>query len=181
MEAKEIIKKQSIHFYLQVRGGIIGFRGNSMFPVLQEGYRIKVEPVDIKKIGIGDIIVFDDTDKLIVHRVIGKIKRGNRLFFLEKGDNSSLIGMRLPASVIGEVKAIIEPSLGIDVNLWRKQNFIFIIWCSTVCSLYTVLSKIKRVILKNGVNSVTKYLYNFYWKVCFSISRPLFYKNYYNE
>lgn len=181
MEGKERIKKQSIHFYLQVRGGIIGFRGNSMFPVLKEGFQIKVEPVNIKKIGIGDIIVFDDTNKLIVHRVIGKIKRGNRLFFLEKGDNSSLVGIRSPESVIGEVKIAIEPSLKINVDLWRKQNFIFIIWCSTICLLYTVLSKIKRAILKNRMNCVTKYLYNFYWKVCFSTLRPLFYKNYYNE
>lgn len=171
---EEILKKQCIFFYLKVWGGTINFKGNCMFPVLKDGFRIKIEPIDSEKIDIGDIIVFNDIDKLVVHRVIGKIKKGNYFSFVEKGDNNHFIRIRLAEEVVGRVVVADGYWVKDSVALWRKNNFFIINWYFACSVLYAVLSQIKRKIFKNKINSVVKNFHNCYWKTCFLISEAFF-------
>lgn len=63
-------------------------KGNSMYPVLQDGcyYEMKsVENHDFKK---GDIIVFKIENSYICHRLVKMIKtRNGKCFYKTKGDN----------------------------------------------------------------------------------------------
>jgi len=64
----------------------------SMKPVLDEGSNgIRIIPKSEGDIHIGDIITFEQSDKLIVHRVISKGLDGDGIYFITKGDNNEII------------------------------------------------------------------------------------------
>ena len=85
--------------------GRIFFTGESMLPVIKPGCRLKVEHKDWRDIYIGDIVLFDRGKEFICHRVVGKYKVGNRVYFLEKGDNAGYKNVNIVRKdkVIGKV------------------------------------------------------------------------------
>ncbi|TAJ15533.1 hypothetical protein DMA11_01175 [Marinilabiliaceae bacterium JC017] len=56
--------------------------GNSMFPFLRQGDVLLVDPVSLREVQVGQIVVFKDCRKIIAHRLISK----NQDSFLCKGD-----------------------------------------------------------------------------------------------
>ena len=75
----------------------------SMMPLLQIGDKVLVHSVNPAEIRVGDIIVFKNSDKFIVHRVIRKY---NSSSFLQKGDNTTTAEIVISKYVIGRVIAI---------------------------------------------------------------------------
>jgi len=63
--------------------GIIAFTG-SMYPTFKGGEHVLLEPVD--KAAIGDIVVFERNEELIVHRVLFQMAG----CYITKGDNEWL-------------------------------------------------------------------------------------------
>lgn len=75
----------------------------SMMPLLQTSDKVLVHTVKPAEIRVGDIIVFKNSDKLIVHRVI---RSYNSSSFLQKGDNTTTAEIVSSKDVIGKVIAI---------------------------------------------------------------------------
>ena len=75
----------------------------SMMPLLQIGDKVLVPSVNPAESRVGNIIVFKNSDKLIVHRVI---RNYNSLSFLQKGDNTTTAEIVNSKDVIGKVIAI---------------------------------------------------------------------------
>jgi len=63
----------------------------SMKPVFDKGANgIRVEPSSEEDIHIGDLISFNNKEKLIIHRVIEKGVDNQGTYFITKGDNNSI-------------------------------------------------------------------------------------------
>jgi len=63
----------------------------SMEPVLNEGSNgIRIVPLNEDEIHIGDIVSFEQEDRLIVHRVIEKGADNEGTYFITKGDNNNV-------------------------------------------------------------------------------------------
>ncbi len=105
----------------------------SMLPLLRIGDRVLVESVSPENIKFGDIIVFKDLDKLVVHRVIQKYNDGNKSF-LQKGDNARIAEIVMSENIIGRVTAVQRGTKVISLNfwIWKTYNYIltFISWSS---------------------------------------------------
>ncbi len=103
--------------------------GGSMLPTYQEGDLVVVKGASPREIAVGDIIVFKSPPHLangaIIHRVIGIVERGGRIYFLTKGDNNPAPDRFDPLPgipedyVIGRVVAQ-APRIGL-LALWLKR------------------------------------------------------------
>ncbi|MBI4649203.1 MAG: signal peptidase I [Bacteroidia bacterium] len=60
--------------------------GNSMFPALRKGDFLEIKYVPIENLKTGDIILFRENSKYIVHRLISKHNYQGRLIITTKGD-----------------------------------------------------------------------------------------------
>ncbi|MDD5084855.1 MAG: signal peptidase I [Candidatus Omnitrophica bacterium] len=81
--------------------------GDSMLPFLKEKDILLVEKTSPERIGIGDIIVYEDNGGLITHRVYNKFIERNRQYFLTKGDNSLLFDLPFTNyEVVGRIIAV---------------------------------------------------------------------------
>jgi signal peptidase I len=105
----------------------------SMTPLLLIGDMVLVESISPENIKLGDIIVFKDFDKLVVHRVIQKYKDGSKSF-LQKGDNARIAEIVMSENIIGRVTAVQKGTKVISLNfwVWKMYNYIltFISWSS---------------------------------------------------
>lgn len=73
---------------------------NSMHPALRVGDRVRVEPVALSALRVGDVVVMDTGDELLTHRFLGW--RNGALF--TKGDALSMADtFRQPPRLIGRV------------------------------------------------------------------------------
>lgn len=87
------------------QGWMTVFSG-SMSPILKIGDKVLVKYISPKWIHFGDIIVFKENDKFIVHRVIRKRLSRDKLIFLEKGDNNRFASWIDAEKVIGKAIAV---------------------------------------------------------------------------
>ena len=79
--------------------------GGSMSPFIRSGDVLSVKA--IRRISIGDIILYRRGDCFTTHRVVGRRKIQKDLFFLTKGDASSgCDSLVSPLQVLGKVVAI---------------------------------------------------------------------------
>ena len=63
--------------------------GRSMLPVIKSGDIVEVGPLT-NEIIIGDILLYRNSrSEAVVHRMIGRVRGENQVFFLVKGDSSS--------------------------------------------------------------------------------------------
>ncbi|OGW16444.1 MAG: hypothetical protein A3G93_00040 [Nitrospinae bacterium RIFCSPLOWO2_12_FULL_45_22] len=103
---KEMIKELWAEYF--ARNGKAWFRitSGSMMPLIEVNDRVLAQRVPAGEIRFGDIIVFSEDGTFITHRVIGKYRDDEGLFFWQKGDRGS-IAVQIPASsVLGKVVAI---------------------------------------------------------------------------
>ena len=67
------------------------FSGKSMKPTLEEGMQILVEEIEPAGVEPADIILYRNTDSMVVHRVIKIIQERRGRVFVTKGDNHAYI------------------------------------------------------------------------------------------
>jgi signal peptidase I len=108
------------------RGAAFRFRakGFSMSPFIKDSDVITVVSVSTYKPRFGDVVVFinPDTEKLIIHRVIGK--RDNFHFFI-KGDNPPTHTHLVPISqILGSVKRVERDGRRVALGLGPEKALI---------------------------------------------------------
>lgn len=65
---------------------MIAIASNSMNPIYYRGDAVIYEKVEISTIDVGDIIVFERSNRLITHRVVKIQEDSSKLYFYTKGD-----------------------------------------------------------------------------------------------
>ncbi|NQT81141.1 MAG: signal peptidase I [Candidatus Aminicenantes bacterium] len=117
-------------------------KGRSMFPFLQDEDFIIVSPIKNSSIKPGDVLLYSSTEnKVVVHRVIKKHKKDNRMIWSVKGDATSGPPEELDIqNVLGKVVSIERTGkrINVDGGLGRLNNFIY--------SWFWPLIKIQRVL-----------------------------------
>ena len=124
----------------------------SMLPLLQIGDKVLIHAVKPTDIRFGDIIVFKNPDKLIVHRIIRR-HNNNGLSYLQKGDNATTAEIVSSEYVLGKAIAIQKGNRIIQLNT-RKWKFINLALTLFSCSVYYL--KPRNPVLKR----IAKFFYD---------------------
>ncbi len=99
------------------------FQGRSMLPMLRDGDLLRVRHGPPSAIGCGAIVVFNDGDSTIVHRLL--YRRGRGAVLVTKGDNAWRIDRPLgPEQVIGAVCEIRRGAhrIPVDRGEWGRVS-----------------------------------------------------------
>lgn len=115
--SEEIINQQrSVRFSVS---------GLSMYPFINSGDVIEVEPVEISLISPGEIIFFKNAaGHAFVHRVIRKEVNADGVFLVTKGD--AFRGVDLPVSgkqILGRVTSVEGSGRKVDWTKFRMKTF----------------------------------------------------------
>ncbi len=109
--------------------GLLVFRarGSSMVPAVADGDMVAVEHALAQDLSVGDIAMFRGTlGGMIVHRIVGKLKRRTHLFFVTSGD-ASLCTELIPAELLaGRVVTVME-STGERVSSTEHRNVLYLV------------------------------------------------------
>ena len=133
----------------------------SMLPLLNIGDNVLVQSIEPSKIRFGDVIVFKDLDKFIVHRVI-KTYKNERISFLQKGDNSTAAIIVSGENLIGMVNFVRKRNRLICINhgAWKIFNYFLIFFSTSVFYLKPgnpILRRIARFLF-NKIIQVHEYV-----------------------
>jgi signal peptidase I len=101
-------------------------RSGSMAPMIQIGDRVQVKQIEPQQIHFGDIIVFTEAGKMVVHRVMGRRGNDQNIIFLQKGDTNTIAAYILAENVIGKVACIRKGNrhIRLDSFLGRHANLL---------------------------------------------------------
>ncbi|WP_167495916.1 signal peptidase I [Desulfosediminicola ganghwensis] len=85
---------------------IVKSNGGSMQPTIPRDAVVKLEPIDIQQIRVGDIVVYEaDSTRTVMHRVFRKFRRKGTGFVQTWGDNVAVPDAPVPTR---SVKARVE-------------------------------------------------------------------------
>ena len=99
-------------------------KGNSMMPLLRNGKdEVVVGPYDKEELKLFDVILFRQTDRYVLHRIIQK--RGSRYLmqgdgvcrFYEECEDTDIIGVVRK----GKLQAVPESKIETDSMCWRLE------------------------------------------------------------
>jgi signal peptidase I len=108
---------------------------SSMSPMIRSGDQVLVERTGYDNLRFGDIIVFKNDKRLIVHRIIGKREVGGEYYLLEKGDAVLQSSLVPPKQIIGRVVNIRKQGKTILVISGFGRLFQLILACISYTSL----------------------------------------------
>jgi len=144
-----------------------------MQPILKQGWRTKVQPLDYEEVRCGDVVALSRNETIIVHRVIGKFQRKGMPFFLEKGDNTPIPKTTPADSLIGKVIEVFdENDMNVDDNRWQQHSKILTLYSAIISFVYKLLNYIKFSLIGSRRNRLTRFVYYIYWKTSLLLLRP---------
>jgi len=132
------------------RGKSVRFqaRGWSMRPFIRDGDFIVVSPIENSSIKAGDVVFHLTTEnKIIVHRVIRKQKKGNRMIMFIKGDATFSSPEKVEMqNVLGKVVAVERngQKKRLDTKSYQIKGLLFAGISPFSQWTYPFLSKIKK-------------------------------------
>jgi len=128
-------------------GASFRFRANgvSMTPFIKQGDLVTLSPYTESKPRLGDVAAFflPGTEKLTIHRVVGKKENG----YLLKGDNATAIDGVIPLeNILARVQKVERGGSEIRLGLRQERYLIALLARSNLLlSLFSVLCKIFRL------------------------------------
>lgn len=113
------------------RGSYLRFRarGESMHPFIRDGDILKVKPVEVSEIKLGDVVFYRTERRIVAHRVIKKTFNNGKAFLVTKGDSSpSSDNPVYPEDLLGKVVTVKRNglSLRLDGRLSRLINLLWV-------------------------------------------------------
>jgi len=131
------------------RGASLRFRarGNSMRPFIKDGDILNIKPIEATEVQIGDVILFRQGRRILVHRVV-KRRVEPEVMLIVKGDSRLRPdGPVHPDQLLGKVTGVERGGRTINVDrgvvklagtlLWGNAPFLG-------CRIYLLLGKAKR-------------------------------------
>jgi signal peptidase I len=97
--------------------------GCSMYPFIKDGDVAQITPISMPEAKVGDVIFFRSGDRLLAHRVIRRIREGEGLRLVTRGDNSCQEDspVSTEADLVGRVEVVYrdERDIGLDRGFSR--------------------------------------------------------------
>ncbi|MDY6932265.1 MAG: signal peptidase I [Halobacteriota archaeon] len=117
-------------------GSWLSVLSGSMAPLLQIDDKVLIRSVKPDEIRFGDIVVFKDADRLVVHRVIRKYRSKDEggLKFIQKGDATTNAEISSEEDVVGRVVSINKNDRVIEHNkgIWMLYNIFITLFSTSV-------------------------------------------------
>jgi signal peptidase I len=125
--------------------------GTSMEPLLRAGDVVTVRCVPPEELKRGDLIAFREHGCIIVHRLIGKGRRGDLKIYCQKGDNQIGWGWVQENAIIGKVVSVERQDLVAEMQQipWRGFNPVAGLWAALFVSLWEALYRTKQACFGN--------------------------------
>jgi hypothetical protein len=138
------------------KGGSFRFRarGGSMYPFIRDGAVITVGPVRLRRLRVGDVVLYGNQAGMVVHRIIAKKTLDERVHLWIRGDASSGSGERVLSSwVKGRVEKIEqrEKIMRPNQGFWRWAG---IFWVSLTPFIQLLLRLI--IYCRGAINRTTR-------------------------
>jgi signal peptidase I len=93
----------------------------SMAPLMQADDMVLLERVAPDHVRVGDVILFRRGKERVIHRVVGRRRRGGGLIFFERGDLHSDLGTVRASEVFGRVSAVQKSGVTVDlISGWGR-------------------------------------------------------------
>lgn len=114
----------------------------SMRPLIPVSARIFLKPVPLSRIRLGAVIVFRQETKIISHWVIGKKHEGQKLRFVQQGNNRSSPSIIDGKNILGEVFVVEYDEIPVRLDtVWKRlYGFRKVIIMRTKYELYRLLN-----------------------------------------
>jgi signal peptidase I len=113
--------------------------GDSMLPLIQDGATLTIEYIHPRHLRMGEIFTYRKGQKIVTHRLMGRIVKDGKIILIEKGDNA-FFADTLGAEIIGRVVLLKNPGmrepLNLDVPLWRVCNTLIVVLVTTLWITY---------------------------------------------
>ncbi|MBV7333620.1 signal peptidase I [Chloroflexi bacterium TSY] len=135
----------------------IPIRGGSMLPIIQEGDRVQITH-DCTNIKRGDIIVFQQKGKLVIHRVVSIISGTTESTFVTKGDNVARFDPPVNGNVIlGRVLALQrgEQHIALETCAWRRVGWLIALITLMTAAPSALYQRLSQAFLKSSHGSVS--------------------------
>jgi hypothetical protein len=147
----EHIKNQYIEFW-KVSGGekVFKTKGTSMLPLIRENSSIGVEPLaQGEELKVGDIALFNRSACFIAHRIIGKVRKGNTVYYTEKGDRGLSVTTITREQVVGKVVRIYTDKGAVNLTgpLWSAVNSVAGYYWQFLIESFDYVSRLKKQLL----------------------------------
>jgi signal peptidase I len=153
LEIIQQLKLESLLNGNEIEGEIIS---GSMKLLLNIGDKFRVKKVDIKKINLGDLIIYRGEKKPIVHRVIWKFRKYGKYYFITKGDGNIFPDKIFvnEKDVFGKVIFINKRWVKIDLNrLSGKIISLIYFVTSYFYSLIVYLLKLRKRVVEKKISN----------------------------
>lgn len=145
--------------------------GSSMFPALRQGDVLFLESASPEKIKLGDIVVFEQGEKMVCHRIVNRIKKSGPIIFAEKGDNC-FSGTRITANqIIGRVSEVYRGKQ--RINLHDRRSLLYNIFAAYFFRGFNLaaLTK-KRIMPQVKIGIVSRALAGLNRRINFLLAKP---------
>ena len=123
---------------------IVSVQGRSLFPPLRSGVRVEVQKAAWDELEPGDLIVYDNTEVLICHRLLRKSGR----LLIVKGDTNLLADPPvLWAQTLGRVTRFIDADLrlhALDALAYRRRAARMARWSYLLAFGYQARKRLDR-------------------------------------
>jgi len=127
---------------LLARGACLRFqaRGGSMYPLIRDGDILEVQPIEVGKVRVGDVIFFrGHRGNMLAHRLVRMTQAENgEPTLIAKGDTASQFDQPVrPEQLFGKVTSIERRGTGVELDsgliklmglLWAKVPFISFVY-----------------------------------------------------
>jgi hypothetical protein len=144
--ASEVLEQVSqelwLKQYFKKQEGWLNMLSGSMYPLIPVTARIFLKPVPLSRIRLGDIIVFRQETKIISHWVIGIKREGQKLRFVQQGNNFSSPSIIDGKDILGKVVVVEHDGRSFRLDtVWRRlYSFRKVIIMRTKYELHRLLN-----------------------------------------
>lgn len=123
--------------------------GYCMRPVIDDGDTVIIAPIKLDKLVCGDIVVYQNEDKLKIHRLLGFSKKTGEKCLITKGDKCITIDPPASSSLyLGKVTTVQKKDkvLKLDSMKWKIINYSIGKLTQPLMFLTNLFKRIKRVV-----------------------------------
>jgi signal peptidase I len=118
---EQIFQELWVEQYFKKQEGWLNVLSGSMSPMIPVTARIFLKPVPLSQIRLGAVIVFRQKTKIISHWVIGIKRKGQKLRFVQQGNNRSSPSTIDGKNILGKVFVVEHDEISFRLDaVWKK-------------------------------------------------------------
>jgi len=140
--------------------------GKSMLPTIETGFKVKSAPVEYREIRIGDIVIIKYKNKYICHRIVGKFRIGEEVYFLERGDNVPRLNCVPADKIVSKVTEVERLDKAILTSDHFKIPAYKLIKYKALSVFYCFAQRLKLLLFGKDYNSFVSWLKPRFIKIC---------------